>query len=157
MLKRQEFEDSENDATEPKTSKCPRVDRHNSEEGQSSEKYQDKGGRYVPLCPYPQKESNRPTDLSKGTKSINHLICIPKLPYRITTNFVLEFAGRKGSKAQKKIYTNYLQEGMVFYLAFTTFTAFGITNARHLIKERLESYCPPNYCQGLESQPCPNQ
>ena len=38
-LKRQQFEDSESDATEPKASKRPRVDANDNEEGQSSDEY----------------------------------------------------------------------------------------------------------------------
>lgn len=34
VLKRQRFEDSESDATEPRASKRPRVDEHDNEEGQ---------------------------------------------------------------------------------------------------------------------------
>ena len=33
MLKRQQFNDSESDATESRASKCPRVDEHDNEEG----------------------------------------------------------------------------------------------------------------------------
>ena len=39
MLKRQQFEDSESDATELRASKRPRVDEYDNEEGQDSDKY----------------------------------------------------------------------------------------------------------------------
>ena len=74
MLKRQRFKDSKSDARKGRASKRPRVDEHDNKEGQRSDKYQDKSARYVPLPPYPQKESNRITDLGKGTKSLNHLV-----------------------------------------------------------------------------------
>ena len=46
---------------------------------------------------------------------------------------------------------------MESHLAFTTSTACGTTNARRLIRERLES-CPlSNHHQGSESQTRPNQ
>ena len=45
MLKRQQFEDNENNATEPSVSKCRHVDRHDNEKGQGLEEYQNKGGR----------------------------------------------------------------------------------------------------------------
>lgn len=75
---------------------------HDNEEEQSSDKYQDSGDKYIPLPLHPQKESNRLTDLGEATRSLNYLVCIPKLPYQIIANFMLEFQGRKGSKAQKK-------------------------------------------------------
>ncbi len=42
------------------------------------------GVGYIPfpfVAPPPllRKESNRLTDLSEGTKSLNHLVCIPKI------------------------------------------------------------------------------
>ena len=101
-LKRQQFEDSESDAIEPRASKRPRVDAHNNKKWQGLDEYQGKGGRYIPLPPLPQKESNRPINLAEGTRSLNHLVCIPKLPYQIIANFALEFSGGEGSKAKKK-------------------------------------------------------
>lgn len=60
-------------------------------------------------------------------------------------------------KPKKKIHTSRLQEGMESHSASTTSTASGTTNARRLIRERLESHPPSNHRQGLESQPRPNQ
>ena len=61
-LKRQQFEDSESDAMELKALKRPRVDAHDNKERQGLDKYQGKGGRYIPLSSLPQKESNCPTN-----------------------------------------------------------------------------------------------
>ncbi len=85
MLKRQQFEDSGSNKTEPKSSKRQQLDSHDDEEGEGLDKFESEGEgkdiRYVPL-PFvapPQKESNRPTDMGKGTRSLNHLVCIPKI------------------------------------------------------------------------------
>lgn len=86
---------------EPKVSKYLFIDMHDNKEGQDLEKYQDKDSRYVFLLLYPQNESNGPTDLGEGTRSLNHLLCISKLPHQIIANFVLEFLGGGGLKAQK--------------------------------------------------------
>ncbi len=61
------------------------LDVHDNKERLSLDKY--KGERegigYIPLPfvtpPPPQKRSNRPTDMGEGTRSQNHLICIPKI------------------------------------------------------------------------------
>ena len=53
-------------------------------QGQNLDKYKDENkGKdigYVPLpfitLPPPQQESNHPTDMDKGTRSLNHLLCI---------------------------------------------------------------------------------
>ena len=87
MLKRQRLEDSGNDKTEPRNSKCQQLDVRDDGEGESLDEFEGKNeGKntgYVPLPfvanPLPQKESNRPTDLGEGTKSLNHLVCIPKI------------------------------------------------------------------------------
>ena len=157
MLKRQRFKDNESDTIEPRVSKRPRVDEYDNEEVQGLDEYQSKGGRYVLLLPCPQKESNHLTDLGEVIRSLNHLVCISKLPYQIIANFVLEFPGGKGSKAQKKIHISRLQEGMESHSASTTSTASGTTNARRLIRERLKSHPSSNHHQSLESQTCPNQ
>ena len=88
MLKRQRFEDNESDETESSVSKCPRLDVYDNKEGQGLEEYEgeSEGERYVlfPLiAPHPplQRESNRPTDLGEGTRSLNHLVCILKICY----------------------------------------------------------------------------
>ncbi len=60
---------------------------HDNEEGQSLDKYESesegKDIRYILfpfIAPLPlQKESNRPTDMDKGIKSLNHLIYISKI------------------------------------------------------------------------------
>ena len=43
-LKHWRFEDSESDSTEQRASKRPRMNVHDNEEGQGSDKYQSKGG-----------------------------------------------------------------------------------------------------------------
>ncbi len=85
VLKRQRFEDSGSDVTEPRGSKRQRLDARDDEEGEDLDEFESEGERedigYVPL-PFvapPQKESNRPTDMGEGTKSLNHLVCIPKI------------------------------------------------------------------------------
>ena len=133
------------------------MDTHDNEKGQSLDKYQAKGGRYVLFPLLPQKESNRPTNLGEETRSLTHLVYIPKLPYHVIAKFALEFPGGGGSKAKKKIYTSHLQEEMEFHSASTASTASGTTNPCRLIRERLESHPPSNHCQGLATQPCPNQ
>ena len=81
MLKCHRFKDSGSDVTEPKASKREQMDKHDNEEGQGLDEYQGKDDRYVPLPPCSQKESNRLTHLGKRIKSLNHLVCIPKLPH----------------------------------------------------------------------------
>ncbi len=60
---------------------------HDNEEGQSLDEYEVKGEgediRYI-LLPFvalspPQKKSNRLIDMGEGTKSLNHLVYIPKI------------------------------------------------------------------------------
>lgn len=60
-------------------------DERNNGEGQNLDEDEgdSDGDRYIPLPPTTlllplQKESNRPSDLGKGTKSLTHLIYIPK-------------------------------------------------------------------------------
>ncbi len=87
VLKRQRFEDSKSEETEPRVSKRQRIGMHDDEEGQSLDQYKGEGERedirYVPLpfvtLPPPQKESNCPTDMGEGIKSLNHLVYIPKI------------------------------------------------------------------------------
>lgn len=109
LLKRQRFEESGSDETEPKGLKRQRLDERDDEEGNSLDEDEGEieGARYVPppfvpLPPLPRKVSNRPSDLGEGTRSLNHLVCIPKICYSRSANFALEFPGRGGSKAQKK-------------------------------------------------------
>ena len=109
LLKCQRFEESESDETEPKGSKRQCLDERDDEKGNSldEDEAEIEGARYVPspfvpLPPLPQKVSNRLSDLGEGTRSLNHLICIPKICYSRSANFALEFPGRGGSKAQKK-------------------------------------------------------
>ncbi len=92
MLKCQRFEDGESEKRKPRASKRQRLGVHDDEEGQSLDKYKGEGEGedvgYVPLPfvapPLPlRKKSNRLTDMGEGTRSLNYLVCIPKigLPY----------------------------------------------------------------------------
>ena len=109
LLKRQQFEESGSDETESKGSKCQHLDERDNKERNSLDKDEGEieGARYVPppfipLLPLPQKVSNRLSDLGEGTRSLNHLVYIPKICYSRSANFALEFPSRRGSKAQKK-------------------------------------------------------
>lgn len=77
-LKRQQFKDNESDMTESRISKCQCIDIYDNEEGQSLDKYEDKGNRYIFLLPLSQKESNRLINLGEKINNLNHLICITK-------------------------------------------------------------------------------
>ncbi len=85
VLKCQRFEDSKSKEIEPRVSKRQHVGVHDNEERLSLDEYEGEGEdvRYVPLPfvapPSPRKESNRPIDIGKGTRSLNHLVCIPKI------------------------------------------------------------------------------
>ena len=147
LLKRQPFEESGSDKTKPKGSKGQCLDERNNKEGNSLDEDEDEieGARYVPspfvpLLPLPQKVSNRPSDLGEGTRSLNHLVRIPKICYLRSTKFALEFPGKGGSKAKKKIYTSRLREELESHSASTTSTVSGTTNHHCLIRKRLESY-----------------
>ncbi len=70
---------------EPRVSKRQCVGVYDDEEGLSLDKYEGEGEDvgYVPLpfvaLPPPRKESNRPTDMGKGTRSLNYLVYILKI------------------------------------------------------------------------------
>ncbi len=71
--------------TELRGSKCQRLDACDDEEEEGLDEFEGESERedigYVPL-PFvapPQKELNRPTDISEGTRSLNYLVCIPKI------------------------------------------------------------------------------
>ena len=80
VLKRQQFEDSSSEKTEPRGLKCQRLYAHGNEEGEGLDKFKGKGkGNIIgyvlfPFVASPQKESNRPTDMSEKTKSLNYLV-----------------------------------------------------------------------------------
>ena len=85
MLKRQQFDDNESNETEPRDSKCQQLNVHNDKEEKSLDKFEDEGKgediKYIPLLfvVFPQKESNCLTNINKRTKSLNHLVYIPKI------------------------------------------------------------------------------
>ena len=163
MLKRQHFKDSRSDKTKPRGAKCQRLDERDNEEKNGLDEYEGeiKGTKYVALLfiPlfFPQKVSNHLSDLGKATRSLNHLIYILKICSSKSANFTLEFPGRGGSKAQKKIYTSRMREGLESHLAFTASTASRNTNHHCIIRERLESHPLSNHRQDLETQFCANQ
>ena len=85
MLKRQQFKDSGCDKIKPRGSKCQQLYIHDNKEGKGLDKFEDEGKRkdirYILLlfvAPF-QKESNYLIDMGKRTKSLNYLICIPKI------------------------------------------------------------------------------
>lgn len=131
LLKHQQFKKSGSDEIKPKRSKRQRLDERNDKERNNLD--EDKGEiedtRYIlppfiSFSPLPQKVSNRPSDLGKGTRSLNHLICIPKIYYSRSTNFVLEFPGRKSLKAQKKNLYQPSKRGIRILLGFYSFYSF---------------------------------
>ena len=151
VLKCQQFKKSGSDKTELKGSKRQRLDKRDDEKENSLDKDDDKikSTRYIPpsfvlFSPLFRKVLNCSSDLGKGTRSLNYLICIPKICYLRSANFVLEFSGRGGSKAQKKIYTSRLREELESHSAFTASTVSGTTNHCYLIRECLESHPPSN-------------
>ena len=85
MLKCQQFKNSRSDKIEPRSSKCQQLDLRDNEEEESLDKFEceseEKSIEYVLLLfvASPQKESNYPTDMGEGTKSLNHLVYIPKI------------------------------------------------------------------------------
>ena len=85
MLKRQQFKDSGSDKMEPRDSKYQQLDLRDDKEEESLDKFEIEGERngigyvfFLFVTP-PQKKLNRPIDMGKGTKSLNHLVCIPKI------------------------------------------------------------------------------
>ncbi len=85
VLKRQRFENSRSNMTEPRGSKRQRLDVRDDEEGEGLDEFESEGEKedigyiLLPFVAPPQKESNRPTDIDEGTRSLNHLVCISKI------------------------------------------------------------------------------
>ncbi len=101
--------------------------------------------------------SNSPSDLDKGTKSLTHIVYIPKTTSQRIANFVSEFSGRKDSKPKKKIYTSRLRAGLEAYLASTTSIASSTPNYYRLIREHWKSHPLSNHRKGLGAQSHSNQ
>ena len=85
MLKRQQFKDSGSDKMEPRDSKRQWLDLYNDEHEEGLDEFEGEGEgegiEYVLfffVAPF-QKESNCPTDMGKVTRSVNHLVYIPKI------------------------------------------------------------------------------
>ena len=78
VLKRQQFKDSRNDKIELKGSKYQQLDLHDNKEEESLNEFENEGEiesiGYVllPFVALSQKESNRPIDMGKGIRSLNH-------------------------------------------------------------------------------------
>ncbi len=70
---------------EPRGLKRQRLDAREDEEGEGLDEFEGEGeGKDIGYVPLPfvalsQNGSNRPTDIGEGTKSLNHLVCIPKI------------------------------------------------------------------------------
>lgn len=79
-----------------------------------------------------------------------------KIASQKSANFASEFPSRKDSKTKKK-YISRLRGGLETLLASIKCIAFGTINHYRLIRERLETYPPSNYRQGLGTQSCSNQ
>ncbi len=85
VLKRQQFEHSGSDETELRGSKRQRLDLRDDEVGEGLDKFEsedegeDIGYVLFPFIAPPRKESNRLTDIGEGTRSLNYLVCIPKI------------------------------------------------------------------------------
>ena len=105
---------------------------------------------------FPKKISHRPSDLGEGIRSLNHLVCIPKMCYSRSVNSALEFASKKSLKAQKKFHTSHLKERLECHLASTASTASITTKYHCPIRECLKSHLFSNHCQDLETQICAN-
>ena len=85
LFKHQRFNNSESEKTAPIVYKHQRFDECDNEKGQSLDKDKNDGDgdRYIFLSPTAfsppsQKESNRPSDLDEETRSLTHLVYIPK-------------------------------------------------------------------------------
>ena len=85
IFKHQQFDDSKSEKMAPIGYKDYWLDKRDDEERQKLDKNEDDGdrNRYVPLSLMalllsPQKKSNRLSNLGKKTKSLTHLVCIPK-------------------------------------------------------------------------------
>lgn len=163
MLKRQQFKDNRGDKTKSRRSKFQHLDENENAEKNGLDKNESEieDARYIlPLfipLPLPWKMLNRPLDLCKGTKSLNHLLYIPKICYSRNANFPLKFPSKKSSKALKKIYTSCIRERLKSYLASITSTASVTTNNYRLIRDRLKSHRLSNYRQDLGTQLRANQ
>lgn len=158
VLKCQHFKGNGSDKTKPKKSKCQYLDKRDNEQENGLDKNEGEieDTRYVFLLLFFQKVSNCLSDLGKRIKNLNNLIGILKICYSRTANFALEFLGRRGSKAQKKIHTSRLRGGLESHLAFITSTAFGIIHYYCPINKRLKSHLFFNNGQDLGIQLCAN-
>lgn len=85
MLKRQQFEDTESNKTEPNRTKRQHLNGHDNEKQNDFDKDESKikSTRYIPILFmslfFSQKMSNRLSNLGKKTRSLNYLECIPKI------------------------------------------------------------------------------
>lgn len=104
-LKRHLFDDNDSEKRAPRVYKLPQIDKSDIKK-QDLDKYEGKVNGYVSFLPVPpplpQKELNYLSDLDKRTKSLTHLVCIPKSASLRTANFASKFSGRGCLKPKKK-------------------------------------------------------
>ena len=85
VLKCQRFKDSGSDKIELRGLKWQRLDLRDNEEEEGLDGFEDEdeeediGYVFFPFVNPPQKESNHPTNVDEGIKSLNHLVCISKI------------------------------------------------------------------------------
>lgn len=161
MLQHQQFEDSESNKTQLRSSKYQQLYIRNDEEGESLDKFEseDRGKNigYVLffLIALSQKKLNRPTDIIKRTKNLNYLVYIPKISLSYNCFLYVRVSRQKLLKNKQKLY-QLSQKGLESYQASKTSTCFNIINFHYFIRKFLESHLLPNNCQSLETQPCLN-
>ena len=160
LLKRQRFEDSKSEGTEPRVSKRQRVVYIMMKAWTSMrvrrKKMEDMFPFLLLLLLFSKKSLTAYQIWAKEQGTSTTLYIYWKSAYHIISNFLFEFPGRRYSKA-KKNHTSHLQEGLKTHSAFTPFTVSSITKPRYVIRERLESHPPFKHVQSLGTEPCPNQ
>lgn len=80
-----------------------------------------------------------------------------KICYSKNAKFAFELLYRRGSKAEKRIYTSPVREGLESHLISTTSTFSHIINHRRLIKEYLESHLLSTHYQDVRTKLRANQ
>ncbi len=85
VLKHQQLKDSRSDETKTRGSKRQRLNLHHNEEDEGldelegEDKGEDIGYVPFPFVTLPQNGSNRSTNMGERTRSLNHLVGIPKI------------------------------------------------------------------------------
>lgn len=104
---------------------------------------------FISLFPFLQIKLNRPLDLGKEIKSLNHFVYILIIYYFKKCQLCVKVSKWRGFKNSKKIYTSHLKERLESHIASTSFIAFGTTNHYCLIRQCFESRSFSNYRQSL--------